>query len=166
VFLFSAVGQGCRSALQRWRGTAGMVGLCRTRWRRGGIQEIVAPLSVRSDCGLDDGPKRIAAADVFCLPSYREGFGQVAVEAAACGLPVVASRIYGVVDAVLEGQTGLLHSPGDTEALHRHMQTLLQDSGLRRALGDAGRARVLRDFSEERVTRALLGYYGEITRKL
>jgi glycosyltransferase involved in cell wall biosynthesis len=135
---------------------------------RNRIEAIIAPCAnrVRLADWTDRPEGWMAAADVFCLPSYREGFGQVAVEAAACGLPVVASRIYGVVDAVLEGQTGLLHPPGDIEALHRHMETLFLNPDLRRALGDAGRARALRNFSAERVTHALLDYYAEVTRKL
>ena len=108
----------------------------------------------------------MAAADAFCLPSYREGFGQVAVEASATGLPVIASRIYGVTDAVADGETGLLHVPGDVEGLRKHMQTLLTQPDLRRSLGNAGRSRALREFSADRVTRALLDYYSAVTGKL
>ena len=108
----------------------------------------------------------MAAADVFCLPSYREGFGQVALEAAASGLPVIASRIYGIVDAVLDGETGLLHPPADVDALRAHMETLLLRPDLRRKLGGAGCSRALRDFSARRVTQALVEFYAGITAKL
>jgi glycosyltransferase involved in cell wall biosynthesis len=108
----------------------------------------------------------MAAADVFCLPSYREGFGQVAIEASATELPVVASRIYGLSDAVLHGQTGLLHAPGNVEALCEHMETLLTQPELRGKLRRAGRARALSKFSAERVTQALLDYYSAIARTL
>jgi glycosyltransferase involved in cell wall biosynthesis len=101
----------------------------------------------------------LAAADVFCLPSYREGFGQSTLEAAACGLPVVASRIYGVVDAVVDGETGLLHPAGDVAALRAHLETLASEAGLRQRLGEAGRRRALRDFSSAQVTQALLQCY-------
>lgn len=53
--------------------------------------------------------KYMAAADIFCMPSYREGFGLAALEASACTLPVVASKIYGLTDAVEENKTGLFH---------------------------------------------------------
>jgi glycosyltransferase involved in cell wall biosynthesis len=109
--------------------------------------------------GTDRVEDYMAAADVFCLPSYREGFGQVAIEASACGLPVIASRIYGLTDAVADGETGLLHAPGDVAALARHMATLLAQPELRRRMGDAGRERALRDFSTERVSQALLDFY-------
>ena len=59
----------------------------------------------------------MAAADLFCLPSYREGFGMAAVEAGSCGLPVITSRIYGLTDAVEEGVTGLMHEPGDVNEI-------------------------------------------------
>jgi len=108
----------------------------------------------------------MAAADVFCLPSHREGFGQVAIEAAAAGLPVIASRIYGIVDAVVDRETGLLHPPADVEVLRSHMETLLLQPDLRRKFGGAGRSRALRDFSTRRVTRALLEFYAGITAKL
>jgi glycosyltransferase involved in cell wall biosynthesis len=108
----------------------------------------------------------MAAADVFCLPSHREGFGQVAIEAAAAGLPVIASRIYGIVDAVVDRETGLLHPPADVEVLLSYMETLLLQPDLRRKLGGAGRSRALRDFSTRRVTRALLEFYAGITAKL
>jgi glycosyltransferase involved in cell wall biosynthesis len=117
--------------------------------------------------GHTDRPEDyLAAADIFCLPSYREGFGQVALEAAAAGLPVVASRIYGIVDAVVDRETGLLHPPADVEALRSHMETLLLQPDLRRKLGGAGRSRALRDFSAQRVTQALLEFYAGITAKL
>jgi glycosyltransferase involved in cell wall biosynthesis len=97
----------------------------------------------------------MAAADVFCLPSYREGFGQVLIEAGAAGLPVVASRIYGITDAVVEGETGLLHRPGDVGDLTHALESLLQDPSLRRALGAAGRRRATGMFRGELVTAAM-----------
>lgn len=97
----------------------------------------------------------MAAADILCLPSYREGFGLVLVEAGASGLPVVASRIYGITDAVVDGETGLLHRPGDVADLTAQLLRLLDDADLRQRLGAAGRRRATADFSRERLTAAL-----------
>jgi glycosyltransferase involved in cell wall biosynthesis len=101
----------------------------------------------------------MAAADLFCLPSYREGFGSVLVEAGAAGIPAVASEIYGIVDAVEDGVTGLLHPPRDTAALARKMRNLIEDPALRIRLGQAARERALARFSSERLTQAMVDYY-------
>ena len=113
------------------------------------------------------GPTRepwrfLAAADVFCLPSHREGFGTSVIEAAACGLPAVATRIYGLTDAVVEGETGLLVPPGDVDALAGAMRCLAEDADLRRRLGEQARERAIRDFSSEQVTRAWMDYYSAL----
>jgi glycosyltransferase involved in cell wall biosynthesis len=100
----------------------------------------------------------MAAADVFCLPSYREGFGSVVIEAAAVGVPAVASRIYGLTDAVADGETGFLHRPGDVSDLGRVLRLLLDDRQLRNHMGDVACARAKRDFSRARVTQAFTDY--------
>jgi glycosyltransferase involved in cell wall biosynthesis len=100
----------------------------------------------------------MAAADVFCLPSYREGFGLVLIEAGAAGLPVVASRIYGISDAVIDGETGLLHKPGEVGDMVEKLEALISDASLHRALAEAGRLRALQMFSAEIVTTALADF--------
>jgi len=101
----------------------------------------------------------MAAADVFCLPSYREGFGSVILEAAACGIPAIGSRIYGVSDAIEEGKSGLLFAPRNIDALADCMRLMLQNSGLREQMGDYALQRAEQDFSSARVTQAWLQYY-------
>lgn len=113
--------------------------------------------------GFTDRPEDfMAAADVFCLPSYREGFGMVVIEAAAAGMPAVASRIYGVTDAVEEGVTGLLHRPGDAAEIAGMMTELANDPMRRLAMGSAARERALRLFSGEAVTAAWCGFYEKL----
>jgi len=104
----------------------------------------------------------VAAADIVCLPSYREGFPVTILEASAAGVPVLASRIYGTRDAVVDGESGLLHEPGDVDALAAALQELVSDPALRRSLGDAGRRRVVQEFDCERVERALVDYYARL----
>lgn len=110
-----------------------------------------------------DVPERyLAAADLLCVPSHREGFGSVLIGAAACAVPAVASRIYGVVDAVVDGETGLLFTPGDVDDLVRQLSRVLSDRALRERLGSAARARAEKYFSQEVVLRALEARYQEI----
>lgn len=107
-------------------------------------------------------PERfMAAADIFCLPSYREGFGSVVIEAASCGVPAIGSRIYGVTDAIVDGETGLMHAPGDVAALQVCMSRLAQDEQLRQMLGNQARNRARTLFTKEIVSRNLVAFYRE-----
>ena len=103
----------------------------------------------------------MAAADVLCLPSYREGFGSVVIEAAAVGIPAVASRIYGITDAVVDRETGLMHAPKDIEAIKQCMQTLIDNKPLRLKLGKQARARAIKDFDSNAVSQEWLKFYFE-----
>ena len=113
--------------------------------------------------GHTDAPQEyMAAADVFCLPSYREGFGSVIIEAASAGIPAIASEIYGITDAIEPGFTGLLHPPGNADALQSRMQQLADDPQLREVLGGQARLRAHRRFAKEQVTAALIEFYTSV----
>jgi len=103
----------------------------------------------------------MAAADVLCLPSYREGFGSVVIEAAAVGIPTVASRIYGITDAVLDNETGLLHAAGDVDAIKKWMQLLIENEPLRLKLGKQARERAVKDFDSKILTQEWINFYYE-----
>ena len=96
------------------------------------------------------------ASDIFCLPSHREGFGLVLIEAGACGLPAIASRIYGITDAMLDGVTGLLHTAEDSADIAAKAERLINDPVLRQQYGDAARDRALNEFSSSRLTNLLM----------
>jgi len=106
-----------------------------------------------------DTPPLYAAMDLFVLPTYREGFGTVSLEAAAMEVPVVSSRVPGCIDAVEDGVTGTLVTVRDAAALAAGMRRYLCDPGLRRRHGLAGRQRVLRDFRPEAMRAALYQEY-------
>lgn len=113
--------------------------------------------------GFTQTPEKfMAAADLLCLPSYREGFGLVIVEAAAVGIPSVCSQIYGITDAVDNGVTGLLFPAGNIPALEHELSRLLQDADLRRVMGMAAKERALSMFSQDRVVAAMLMFYAEL----
>jgi glycosyltransferase involved in cell wall biosynthesis len=110
--------------------------------------------------------KYMAAADIFCLPSYREGFGMTIIEAAACGVPAVASRIYGITDAVEDGRTGLLFEAGNRAALIEKLQELITNNQLRLQLGNAARQRVIKLFSGETIAAEMIKLYTSLSENI
>jgi glycosyltransferase involved in cell wall biosynthesis len=97
----------------------------------------------------------LAASDVCMLPSLRpEGLPLVAVEAQACGVPVVASHVDGTDAAVADGVTGFLVPRGSPDDLARALETLLDDSGRREQMGRAARARAVERFDQAAMVRA------------
>ena len=108
---------------------------------------------------VDHMPEVYSALDLVILPSYREGFPNVPLEAAAMALPVVATDVGGTADAVVDGTTGTLVPPRDAEALERAVRVYLEDAELRRRHGTAGRDRVLREFRQEPLWKTLYRKY-------
>lgn len=100
----------------------------------------------------------MVAADFFCLPSYREGFGSVVIEAAACGLPSIASAIYGLTDAIEDGFSGVLHLPGDVNSIADLLMKLSNSKDWREKLGRQARQRAVDKFSADVITQAQVQY--------
>jgi glycosyltransferase involved in cell wall biosynthesis len=110
--------------------------------------------------GMDwNTPPLYSAMDVVVLPSYREGFPSVPLEAGAMRLPVVATTVPGCVDAVIDGVTGILVPPRDCEALADAVKKYLNSPDLRLRHGRAGRERVLREFGQEDIWKAIHAEY-------
>jgi spore coat protein SA len=98
-------------------------------------------------------------AAILVNPSYSESFGRALIEAGAVGLPVVASRVGGMPEIIVDGETGLLTPAGDADALAEAIVALLDDGALRRRMGGAGRERAIGSYSWESVADALLRVY-------
>jgi pyridoxal phosphate-dependent aminotransferase EpsN len=111
---------------------------------------------------LEDTAAAYPLMTLLALPTYREGFPYVPMEAAAMELPVVATRVTGCVDAVVHGVTGTLVPPRDAKTLATAIAAYLRDPSLCEQHGSAGRERVERDFRPEPIWQALYEEYLEL----
>jgi glycosyltransferase involved in cell wall biosynthesis len=105
------------------------------------------------------------AMDVMVLPTWREGFPNVVLEAAATGIPVVTTMSTGSRDSVVPEVTGLLIPPGYPEAICEAVVKLLRDPERRARMGRAARAWVQEHFIDERVLGLTAAYYTELVQR-
>ncbi len=108
---------------------------------------------------VQDTAPYYAVADFLVLPSHREGLPTVVLEAQAAGKPVIGASATGIVDVVVDGETGLLFPVGDVPALAKAMARLITDKGSANKLGLAGQEQVKRKFRQERIWEALYRAY-------
>lgn len=101
----------------------------------------------------------LAASDVFILPSYREGFPNVVLEASAMGLPCIVSDVNGVTDAIKTGINGLVIPKRDSDSLYEAMRRLYKDEMLRKDMSDVVRPMVIKRFNRYDVWQATLDMY-------
>jgi glycosyltransferase involved in cell wall biosynthesis len=116
-------------------------------------------VNIRSVGFSSEPEKYMAIAQLLCIPSYREGFGTVVIESAAMGLPTVGSEIYGLTDAVVQGETGVLVPVRDSGALSKALIELLTDEGRRNKMANAARLRAINSYGTDLVSRLLIDEY-------
>jgi lipopolysaccharide/colanic/teichoic acid biosynthesis glycosyltransferase len=123
-----------------------------------------SPAMIRPGFVQDTAPY-YGLMDVLALPTYREGFPGVPLEAQASGVPVVTTTATGAVDSVVDGETGFLVPVGNSSSLADAIAKLLEDMQLRLRMGLAGRARTERDFSPTAIWNAQVNMYQELIRE-
>ena len=114
----------------------------------------------------DDVDELYCALDMYVLASHREGFPRSAMEAAAAGLPVVATDIRGCRQVVEPNRTGLLVAPRDERALTTAIASIAADGERRTAMGAAAQAKALTEFDDRRIIATTLGVYDRLLAEL
>ena len=104
----------------------------------------------------------LAVADVFLLPSQEESFGLAALEAQACEVPVVATRIGGIPEVVTDGESGFLSNVGDTEKMADDALKFIKDDEMRRAFGSRGRELAVSRYSSEKIIPQYINFYEKV----
>ncbi|MBI3758243.1 MAG: glycosyltransferase family 4 protein [Deltaproteobacteria bacterium] len=115
--------------------------------------------SIRMMGMIDDSRELLWALDIFAMPSIQEGLGVAALEAMACGLPLIASATGGLLDSVQNEITGIHVPVGDASALAKAIARLAANSDLRSRMGTAGRDRVAADFAMSSMAHGTLALY-------
>jgi glycosyltransferase involved in cell wall biosynthesis len=127
------------------------------------IQRMVQTLGLRDEVSfvgfIKDVPKFLSSIDVLVLPSLFEGLGVAALEAMAAEKPVVATRVGGLAESIIDGETGFLVPPQDGIALADSIEKLVADPSMARAMGLKGAARVQSSFTIEQMASQNEAYY-------
>jgi glycosyltransferase involved in cell wall biosynthesis len=114
----------------------------------------------------EDIPGILAQLDILLLPSLQEPFGKIVVEAMAMGKPVIASKVGGVPEIVVDGKTGILVPPRDSEAIRRALERLIHRKETRIQMGLEGQKRVKQLFSIRRTVQQTEQIYGQLLANL
>ena len=127
------------------------------------LQRLVQTLGLEEEVAffgfVKDVPKFLSSIDVLVLPSLYEGLGVAALEGMAAGKPVVATRVGGLAESIVDGETGFLVPPQDGVALADAIEKLITDPSMAQAMGRRGAARVLSNFTIEQMATQNEAYY-------
>jgi glycosyltransferase involved in cell wall biosynthesis len=130
---------------------------------RGPLEKLIADLHLEKHVILGgfrpDVLSLLKGFDLFVMPSVTEGLGTSLLDAMACSKPIVASRVGGIPEVVMDGKTGILVPPKDADLLAEAIVRLMQDRAEAAAMGDAGYARVTERFTVERMVEETLAVY-------
>jgi N-acetyl-alpha-D-glucosaminyl L-malate synthase BshA len=107
----------------------------------------------------------MGVADIFLLPSELESFGLAALEAQACEVPVIATRIGGIPEVINEGESGFLSDIGDVEKMSRDTLRLLRDEDMRRSFGERGRELAVLRYSTSKIIPQYIAFYEKVVQK-
>lgn len=133
------------------------------------VRAYIQRMGISASCSIlgwrTDVSELLSGADVFVLPSLYESFGYVTCEAMACGLPVVATRVSGTKDIVVEGETGFLVPPGDAEKFSERITELLSHKDKRLLFGQRGKEQVQKNFSVTQMVLETERVYRLLTQK-
>jgi glycosyltransferase involved in cell wall biosynthesis len=158
--LIDAMPEVCRrhpSARLHLIGGGPLADVLRNRAQILGVAEVV------EFCGeLADPRRALAGAQLFVLPSLAESFPYVVLEAMAAGVPIVATRVGGIPEAVVDGQSGILIAPGSSSALAQAIVSLLDDPGRRASLAVAAGRRVRSSFGLDQMIAGTVAVYEEV----
>lgn len=132
-------------------------------------EEMISSAGIGEQCWLagsrDDVPRLLRQLDLFVLPSLAEGVSNTILEAMASGLPVVATRVGGNVELVVEGETGMLVPADDPRGMATAMAEYITRPSLMQAHGAAGRSRVVAEFSMDKMVSGYLEVYDSLCRQ-
>jgi glycosyltransferase involved in cell wall biosynthesis len=113
-----------------------------------------------------DTSRFLRGFDISVLPSLTEGLSNTLMESMAAGLPVVATRVGGTPEVVVDGTSGVLVKPGDASALAESLCRLINDRNAARRIGEAGRRRIAENFSMQRTVEQTENLYCELMGKV
>ena len=123
------------------------------------IQNDSSNLNIQFISETKNPEKYIALSDVLCLPSYREGFGNVVIEAASMKVPSVVSNIYGLKDSIIDGETGLYFELGNVDMLYAKLNYLYKNKEIRLDLGNQAFEFVKLKFNSNDLSKSLYEFY-------
>ena len=132
-------------------------------YREAELQEMAAKHGVSWLGYREDIPELLQTADIFCLPSYREGLPMAGLEALATGLPVVTTDVPGCRETVEQKVNGLLVARKDVPGLTAALQTLVDEPETRHRYGSASRRKAEEEFSQEKIIGQYLNLYRDIS---